>query len=230
MGGVADVASSAPRVSSWFPMPPADPGHAAIRSLQDPEPSGLLWNSKANIDGPSRWNPGLTYDLVRKSAAPYLLLKPSRYSDVRVLPPPPSYIPAESEAYVENLGHGNSGAEAEAQMFGSSGPCPDPVLKAGGLSEYESILEFGNDDRETEEEGFVPHYSFSPQGFWEFPVVFASAGPIRSSSQRLEANTKYPPCAGPVPPGTPSHFHSNYEAGGNYWDEVGYERFYYPKV
>lgn len=217
------MASSAPRLSSWFPLPPADPGHAAVS-----EPPGVPWNRKANIDGPSRWNPGLSYDLVRKSAAPYWLLKPARYSDV--LPPPPSYMPAESEAYAESLEHANSEAEAEAPMFGSSGPSPDPVFQAGELREYESILEFGNEERETEEEGFVPHYSFSPHGFWEFPVAFASAGPVRSSSQRLDANMKYPPSAGPVPPGTLSHFHSNYEAGGNYWDEVGYERFLYPKV
>lgn len=86
--------------------------------------------------------------------------------------------------------HGNSEMEAEEQMFSSFGPSPQPVLQTGELSEYESILEYGHEEREMEEKVFMPHYSFPSQGFWELPVIFNSAGPMHSSSQWLEANLK----------------------------------------
>lgn len=225
MGGAAKMASY---VSSWFPPPPTAPDHPAVSFLHDPEPTGVFSNSKANIDSPSWWNPVLRYDVVSNSATPYSASKTSHYSDVRVLPPPPPYIPGEFEAYTGNLEHGNSEMEAEVQVTSSSGPSPQPVFQAGELSEHEYISEFGHEERETEEEA-IPHYSFPSQGFWESPVVFASAGPMRPSSRWLEADLKYPSFSGPVAPGRLSHFHSKYETGGNYWDEVGYDRFYYPK-
>lgn len=151
MGGAAKMAS--------------DPDHPAIWFLHDSDPTGVLSNSKANIDSPSWWNPVLSYDVVRNSAS-----KTSHYS-VTVLPPPPPYIPREFEAYVGNLEHGNSEMEAEEQMFSSFGPSPQPVFQAGELSEYESISEYGHEERETEEEAFMPHYSFPSKGFWELPVV-----------------------------------------------------------
>lgn len=220
MGGAAIMASSASHVSSWFPPLPTDPDHPAISFLHDPDPTGVL--SKANIDSPSWWNPVLSYDVVRNSATPDSASKTSHYS-VTVLPPPPPYIPREFEAYVGNLEHGNSEMEAEEQMFSSFGPSPQPVFQA----EYESISEYGHEERETEEEVFMPHYSFPSQGFWDLPVVFNSAGPMHSSSQWLEANLNYP-FSGPVAPPMLSHFHSMYKTGGKYWDEVGYDGFYYP--
>lgn len=221
MGGAAVMASSASHVSSWFPLPPTDPDHPAVSFLHDPDPTGVL--SKANIDSPSWGNPVLSYDVVRNSAS-----KTSHYP-VTVLPPSPPYIPWEFEAYVGNLEHGNSEMEAEEQMFSSFGPSPQPVFQAGEMSEYESILAYGHEERETEEEVFMPHYSFPSQGFWNLPVVFNSAGPMRSSSQWLEANLKYP-FSGPVAPRMLSHFHSMYKTGGKYWDGVGYDGFYYPKA
>lgn len=113
-------------------------------------------------------------------------------------------------------------------MVSSFAPSPQPVLQAGKLSEYESILEYGHKEMEMEEEVFMPHYSFPSQGFWELSVIFNSAGPMHSSSQRLEANLKYP-FSGPVAPSMLSQLHLMYKTSGKYWDEVGYGGFYYPK-
>lgn len=98
MGGAAKMASSVSHVSSWFPPLPTDPDHSAILFLHYPDQTGVLLNSKANIDSPSWWNPVLSYDVVRNSAS-----KTSHYS-VTVLPPPPPHIPREFEAYVGNSG------------------------------------------------------------------------------------------------------------------------------
>lgn len=77
MGGAAKMASSASHVSSGFPPLPTDPDHSAILFLHDPDPTGVLSNSKANSDSPSWWNPVLSYDVVRNSATPDSVSKTS---------------------------------------------------------------------------------------------------------------------------------------------------------
>lgn len=222
MGGVAETPSSAPLVSSWFPFLPPDPHHPAVSLLRDA--AGFLSNAGANMDDPPSWNPVLSYELLRKSATPYSMSVTSQHRDVSALPPPPLYEAGEFEAYVGNVEHGSSETEAEHQPFGSSGPYPEPVFQAGELSEYESIYEHENEERETEGDGFMPHYSFPSQEFWEFPAVSPFAGARHPSSQRLEPSVNDPFRPGQIP-GAFSHFHSKYETGGDYWDEVGYGRF-----
>ena len=225
-GGGAKTPSYAPLLSSWFPLLPPDLYHPAVSLLRGPEPTGFLSNARANIDDPPSWNPVLAHDLVRKSVTPY---STSKTSDAGALPPP-AYIAGDLESYVGNVDQGHSETEAEQQPFGSWGPYPEPVFQAGELSQYESIFEHGNEERETDGDGFVPHYSFPSQGFWELPANFALAGPRPPSSQRLlKPITDDPLLPGQVP-GALSHFHSKYEKGSDYWDEVGYGRFHHPKV
>lgn len=223
MGGAAKRTPSSPHFPSPFPPQPTDPNHPAVSFLHDPEPAGVLSDSEANIVGLSSWNPALSYDPDRMSATPYSISKTSRDSAVRVPPPPPSYVAGEFEAYTGNMEHGNSETETEKQSFGPS-PYPQPLFQAGELSEYESVFEHGGEERETE--GFMPHYFFPSQGFWEFPAVFFSAGPMHMSSPWFDPNIYYPFL---TPPGAFSHYHSNYETGGDYWDKVGYERVYGPQ-
>lgn len=221
MGGAAQRPSSAPLDTSWFPLLPPDLYHPAV-SL--PEPTQFLPNAGANMADPPSWNPALSYDLVRKPATPHSPSKTSQHSDVSALPPPPEYVAGELEAYVGNEERGNSETETEQQPFGSWGPYPELLFRAGELSQYESVFEHGNEERETEVDGFMPHYSFPPQGFWKFPAVFPVPGPRPPSSLRLEPSMNSPFLPGRVP-GAFSHFQSKYQRGGDYWDEVGFRRF-----
>lgn len=226
MGGVA---KPSPLLSSWLPLLPPDPYHPAVSLLGDAEPTGFRSNTRAHMDDPPSWNPVLSYDLFRKSATPYSVSKTSQHHDISALPPPPSYIAGEFEAYAGNVEHGKSETEAEQQSFGSADPYPEPVFQKGELSQYESILEHGNEERETEMDGSMPHYSFPSQGFWEFPAVFPFAAPRHPSSQRLEPSRNGPFLPGHFP-GARSHFLSKYKTGGDYWDEVGYARVDSSKV
>lgn len=228
MGGAAKRPSPPPLVPSWFPLLPPDPYHPTVSLLRDPEPTAFL-SKRANMDDPPSRNPALSSDLVRKSATPYSISKTSPHREVSALPPPPSYTAGEFEAYVGNVEHGNSETETEQQPFGSLGPYPEPGFQAGELSKYESIFEHGNEERETEGDGFMPHYSFPSQGFWKFPAVFPFAGRRHPSSQRPEPSINDPFLPAQIP-GAFSHFHSKYETGGDYWDEMGYGRFNYPKA
>lgn len=216
MGGVAQKPSSSPLVSSWFRLLPPDLYHPAV-SL--PGLTEFLPDVRANMDDPPSWNPVLSYDL-RKSATPYSTSMTSQHGEVSALPPLPSYVAGEFEAYVGNVEHGNSERETEQQPFGSWGPFPEPVFQAGELSQYESIFEHGNEERETEADGFMPHYSFPPQGFWRFPRVFPVTRPRHPSEPSM--NDPFFPAR---IPGAFSHFQSKYERGGNYWDEAGFRRF-----
>lgn len=229
MGDTSKGPSSSPLLSPWFPLLPPDPYHPALSLLRDPEPIGFLSNSGASMDNPSSWNPVFSYDLVGKPVTPYSIWETSQHHDISALPPPPSYVAGEFEAYVGDVEHGNSETEAEQLGFGFLGPYPEPAFQAGELSEYEFILEHGNEERETEGDGFMPHYSFPSQGFWEFPAVFPSVGPRHPSFQRLEPSINHPVLPGPIP-GAFSHFHSKYQTGEDFWDEGGYGRFHYPEV
>lgn len=228
MGGVAKRPSPPPLVPSWFPLLPPDPYHPTISLLRDPEPTAFL-SKRANMDDPPSRNPALGSDLVRKSATPHSISKTSPHREVSALPPPPAYTAGEFEAYLGNVEHGNSETETEQQPFGSLGPYPEPGFQAGELSKYESIFEHGNEERETEGDGFMPHYSFPSQGFWKFPAVFPFAGRRHPSSPRPEPNINDPFLPAQIP-GAFSHFRSKYETGGDYWDEMGYGRFNYPKA
>lgn len=181
------------------------------------------------MDEPPSWNLLLGYDLFREAATPYPVSQTSQHREVGALPPPPSYAAGEFEAYVGNVEHGNSETETEQQPSGSLGPHPEPVFQAGELSEYESIFEHGHEERETEEDGFMPHYSFPSHGLWEFPAVLPFAARRHPSSPRRDASVNGPYLPAQIP-GAFSHFHSKYESGGDYWDEVGYGRFGYPEA
>ncbi|CAG10071.1 unnamed protein product [Tetraodon nigroviridis] len=153
MGDTSKGPSSSPLLSPWFPLLPPDPYHPALSLLRDPEPIGFLSNSGASMDNPSSWNPVFSYDLVGKPVTPYSIWETSQHHDISALPPPPSYVAGEFEAYVGDVEHGNSETEAEQLGFGFLGPYPEPAFQAGELSEYEFILEHGNEERETEGDG-----------------------------------------------------------------------------
>ncbi len=152
------------------------------------------------------------------------------------LPPPPFYQAGELEKYEGSIEHGNSERETEALNFLSPPPppFPEPAFQAGELSVYSAISEHGNEERETEEQGFMPPppYPPGPLRAEGLSASFTSeARPLQPVSQGLSAlgpDTYYLFLTGQLPPGTVSHFKSDYEAGGDHWDEVHYERYYYP--
>lgn len=223
-------------MSPTFRPPPTDMIDAAVSFFHDPVRRGGLTNTKPSsnlarsLPGVSSRNYGPNYDPVGEPVPAYTLSGKSQSSDDVV--PPHSFMAGELEDYIGNLEHGNSEVETEELNFGllsPSHPYLRPAFQAGELIEYGSIMEHGDEEREIEEQGFMPHYFFTPQGVQELPTISMSPGHMYPFSQRLELNMRYPFLSGERPPGTMLHFHSDFETGGDHWDEVHYERYHYPK-
>ena len=106
-------------------------------------------------------------------------------------------------------------------------PPPGPMYHAGELSQYESAFEHGDYETETEEQGYMPPppmqaASAAEQGYTSPPEPQGGYwGP-------------YPPyydymfLMGLYPPGTVTHASNSYEQGSDNWEDVHYERYYYP--
>lgn len=114
---------------------------------------------------------------------------------------------------------------------------PVPEFQAGELSQFEKVLEHGKSESETEEQGSPPRR----QGFLPPPLpppgLEALSEVSTSEPQHLIPNRgwiRYPfPydymfLTGQYPPGTVSHFSSNFEQGNNHWRDTHYIRDNYP--
>ncbi|XP_059215415.1 uncharacterized protein LOC131993495 [Centropristis striata] len=135
-------------------------------------------------------------------------------------PPPLPYSgfqAGELDHYEANLEHGNS--ERETEETGFPEPPPPTGFKAGDLSHYSAIFEHGNEERETEHQGslpFPPHTS-APQG----AVSSASTTPFRQSARRLFMSRR-------LPPGTYTHFQSDYQQGRDRLEESRHKKSHFP--
>lgn len=163
----------------------------------------------------------------------YTLSRVPQPSTDGTLLPSPSYVGGDLENYMANFEHGNSEMETEELRPMRPPPpppglYPEPVLQAGELSNYMSIYEHGNNKRETEEEGSpTPYYSVAYRAE-ELPPAPLSGGFMYPVPIGLEPKLYYLFMTGQLPPGTLSHFQSNYESGNDRSGEVHYKRYYYP--
>lgn len=191
-------------------MYPADPTQSVYR--ESSQNSGPSWYTKEGSE---------TYTLSRV---------PQPSTDGTLLPSP-SYVGGDLESYMANFEHGNSEMETEElkpMLPPPPGLYPEPVLQAGELSNYMSIYEHGNNERETEEEGSPPPYYSVAYRAEELPPAPLSGSFMHPVPIGLEPKLYYLFLTGQLPPGTLSHFQSNYESGNNRFGEVHYERYYYP--
>lgn len=149
------------------------------------------------------------------------------------LPLPPFFQAGELDQYEVNLEHGSSERESEELSFPPPPPpFPEFGFQAGEMSRYESIFEHGNEERETEDQGFMPlpPYAPGPQGA-PLSAVPVEEGPEQPAPQKLSSlgpNMRHLFLTGQLPPGTYSLFQSDYETGGDHWDEAHYERYHFP--
>lgn len=110
---------------------------------------------------------------------------------------------------------------------------PVPEFQAGELSKFEKVLEHGKSESETEEQGSHPrHQGFFPPQLPP-PGLEALSEVSASEPQRFLPNRGwiwYPfpydhmLLTGQYPPGTVSHFSSNFEQGNNHWHNTHYIR------
>lgn len=187
------------------------------------DPTQSVYSESSQDSGPSWYT--------EEGSETYALSRVPQPSTGGTLGPLPSYVGGDLENYMANFEHGNSEMETEElrpMLPPPPGLYPEPVLQAGELSNYMSIYEHGNNERETEEEGAPPPYYSVAYRAEELPPTPPSGGFMHSVPIGLEPKLYYLFLTGQLPPGTLSHFQSNYESGNDRFGEVGYERYYYP--
>ncbi|XP_075959186.1 uncharacterized protein LOC142962530 [Anarhichas minor] len=126
-----------------------------------------------------------------------------------------------------------SGGEALAPVFPEEVRPIEPMYKAGALSQFEKSFDYGNNERETEQQGRLPgppplflQQEYAGQGFISQPNPDSN---IAGSSLPYPYPYPYPYydfmfLTGQYPPGTVSHASNSYEHGSNYYDDVHYVR------
>ncbi|XP_075959029.1 uncharacterized protein LOC142962434 isoform X1 [Anarhichas minor] len=126
-----------------------------------------------------------------------------------------------------------SGGEALAPVFPEEVRPIEPMYQAGMLSQFEKSFDYGNNERETEQQGRLPgppplflQQEYAGQGFISQPNPDSN---IAGSSLPYPYPYPYPYydfmfLTGQYPPGTVSHASNSYEHGSNYYDDVHYVR------
>lgn len=231
--------------STSFPPQPSDVNHpAGCCSDLEPVRGGVYSSPKTNQANPTTgvssvtsWNSAPSWGPVEDSVTTYTGSKTSQpLPEVDFFPP--SFVAGELETYTKKLETGDSELETEELSFGPPppppAPYPEPVYRGGEFSSYASIFEDGNEEREVEDQGLLPPYSAPPKAY-KLPVAspedeFAPEESERFVSRGYQPNLYQLFMTGQLPPGTLSHFRSDYETGGDHWGEVHYERYYYPEA
>ncbi|XP_023145539.1 uncharacterized protein LOC111581556 [Amphiprion ocellaris] len=232
MEGNPDLGYSSPPPN--FPPPPNDPNDPAVSFLYDGptegdySPSGTYPASFTST--PDMYGMTSALGPMEESAATYLTSGTSQPQPHIGFPPrPPVFQAGELDRFEGSSVHGNLEKETEEMGFVPPLPYPEPPFKGGELSNYASTFEHGNTERETEDQGFTPgppHMSaqlssaFSPEG--DFMQPFSQ--PLEPFGPNLFDLF----LSGQHPPGTLSHFQTEYENGGDHQDDVHYERYNFP--
>lgn len=207
---------------------PYDPVKEGVYSSPDTYPANSSptpdMSSVASWNTAPRWDPAEESTVGSRTSQPIL--------DTGL--PPPYFQAGELENYEENVEHGNAERETEELSFMPPPPYPGPGFQAGELSHYKAIYEDGNEERETETQGFLPPpYVRAPQEAEELaaPVTSEEAPvlPVPQTLGAMRSDQYYGFLTGQFPPGTVSHFQSDYETGRDHWGEVHYERYHFPQ-
>ncbi|XP_059202503.1 uncharacterized protein LOC131981975 [Centropristis striata] len=128
-------------------------------------------------------------------------------------------------------GDAEMSAGARAAASGPGALPPGPVYQAGDLSHFESSIEHGNSERETEEQGWLP----PPPPY--MPESEESAGESFIGQPETDSNMggiwgPYPSynymfLTGQYPAGTYTHGSSSFEHGSDSSQEDHYERYHF---
>ncbi len=210
--------------------------HPAVSFLYEPEDE-VYSGSETDPEIPSpamstvaSWGPDLSWAPAEEESFSVLYETSEPSPDLSLPPPPPLYQAGELANYENNFEHGDSEMETEEFSFMPPlppEPYPGPAYQAGELSKYASVFEHGNEESETEEQGFV---SMVPPGA-ELSLAPMSEGleqPVAQELGPLGPNEYYLFLTGQLPPGTVTHFQSDYKTSRDHWGEVHYERYHYP--
>nr|XP_019952726.1 PREDICTED: uncharacterized protein LOC109635790 [Paralichthys olivaceus] len=237
-GSFSNVETRPGRHSSLSQVAPAQPTNMndpAVSYFYDPMEGGEYYSSYPASTRPATDPPGQApvLDPLEESTTGLSVSRTSQpILDIIRPPPPPPFQAGELEQYEENFEDGNFERETEDLNVP---PPPLPVYpkseyQAGELSHYESIYENGNEERETEDRVYLP-----PP-----PYALSSISAAASTSEEylqpvpvpevepLGPSQLYLFLTGRLPPGTHSHFQSEYESGRNHWNDVHYERYQFP--
>ncbi|XP_035027805.2 histone-lysine N-methyltransferase 2D-like [Hippoglossus stenolepis] len=145
--------------------------------------------------------------------------------DINVLPPPP-FQAGELKHYEENFEDGNY--EGEEDFNVPPPPLPESEYQAGELSHFESTYEHGNEEREAEEQGLGPPPLYELSSTSAASTSEENLQPAPPEEEPLRPSQLYLFLTGRLPPGALSHFQSEYEHGGDHWNDVLYERYQFP--
>lgn len=115
------------------------------------------------------------------------------------------------------------------EQVGYSLPPPDPVYQAGELSQYKNSYEYGDYQRETEEEGSFPPPPPPPPLAPAKPKAQFTSPPrplpghlrFRGYLPYFDYNFLY----GNYPRGTYTHSSSSYEQGRDHWRDAHYVKY-----
>ncbi|XP_022052029.2 uncharacterized protein LOC110952679 [Acanthochromis polyacanthus] len=199
-----------------FPPPPTDINDPTVSYLVDRQNPPGFPPPSSNLNGP-----GVSY-LVDGPVT-------SSSADVEpgpgILPVPPVHQAGELERFEGNVEHGNS--ERETEELGILPPPPhlERIYQGGELSSYASSFEHGNSESESQNQGFRPG---PPFGGAELQSGFTVGGGLVQSLPRpwrpSPPGDFYLFLTGQLPPGTLSHFRTEYEAGRDHWNSDHYEK------
>ncbi|XP_037317400.2 basic salivary proline-rich protein 1-like [Pungitius pungitius] len=196
--------------------PHVGPGISKPTAQRGPAPSVGLSSSSGPISS------GFRDTSVRKipaiSAQPGAAFQPGPQNIPSAPPNPPSG------------GEGmSSGIRDVAPSFPEAVSPIEPQYKAGELSQFDRTFDYGNNERETEQQGGQPQPPPPPfiaqesagQGFAGPPQPVPNPG---YGVDFLPFPYDYMFLTGQYPPGTFIHTSSSYDHGRDFWEDVRYER------
>ncbi|XP_071336397.1 uncharacterized protein [Trachinotus anak] len=231
--------------SHGAPIQPSTMNHPAVSFLHNPErryPSPVRSRLTARPSSEASWNVAPGWDPVEESTTAHSVSRTSQpRPGIGLPPPPPLFQAGELAHYEDNLVHGTEERETEELNLvpPPPPPYPGPLFQAGELDHYESVLEHGNEERETEtEEPIYAHGSrareseslmrLPPFELYNPPTSNSNLQPAPPAVSPVGPSKYYLFLTGQLPPGTFSHFESDYESGIDHWDDVHYERYHFP--
>ncbi|XP_029966336.1 uncharacterized protein LOC115402053 [Salarias fasciatus] len=162
---------------------------------------------------------------------------PAATQDVEWLKEPPSPLSdVDSSQAAPGMGGGGTaaggvGAGSSLSHSHDSEPAGPPVqYQPGELSHIQNTFEHGNYDTETESQGAAAP---SPGGgSLPGPVILDAATGLALLNPDYYSVYPYYDflfLTGQYPPGTVSHFSSNFEQGKDFWHDTHYNKYYLPR-
>ncbi|XP_017287816.1 pollen-specific leucine-rich repeat extensin-like protein 2 [Kryptolebias marmoratus] len=177
-------------------------------------PEKALPDSPPNPQGPAvSWVVSTHNPAVDQSGSDIFSKEPTESSSAHFEPSyqvPPDFQAGEHDETMES----NSGLAPFTY--------PEPMFQGGQMSNYATLYERGNSEREMEDHRLVPAY---PYAELTNPFISMDGMLPQSAYMRPVMPNLFYFLTGQLPHGTVSHTQTDYEAGGDHTTEVGYERY-----